>query len=129
MTKKMSAGMQMWNIGRMLAGTRHDTEMFDIKAHVDSTLHYGENCKNIMQQLGISTRNRGLEQMEQLQHERSREHARRQDTTRQTGRIQSEHNRLIDMRFQAMRPGKRKSRSGHRYYERRENRSDRGKLL
>lgn len=129
MTRKMSAGMQGYMIGRMLAGTRHDTEQFDISAHIDRSLHYDENLRNIRSQLGISTRNRGMEQIQQRQAELQRERARRQDTNRQTGRIQSPAGRAMDAKLQAQRPGKRFSRNGNRYYERRENRSDRGKYL
>ena len=113
----------------MLAGTKVSTEMFDVKAHIDRTLSYNENVRNIRNLTGITTRNYGLEQHEQRKVEQKREQVRRQDPDRQTGRIQNAHNREIDMRFQAMRPGRRRSQSGHRYYERRENRSDRGKLL
>jgi hypothetical protein len=70
-----------------------------------------------------------LEQHQQRQHEQQRERVRRQDPDRLTGRWQNPHNIEIDMRFQAQRPGKRFSHSGHRYYERRSNRADRGRLL
>jgi hypothetical protein len=46
-----------------------------------------------------------------------------------TGRWQNPHNIEIDQRFQAMRPGKRFSHNGNRYYERRSNRADKGRLL
>lgn len=129
MTRRMSAGMQVYNIGRMLAGTRYDSEKYDIHANIDRTLTYSENAANIRMQLGITTRNRGMESIQQRQAELQRERIRRQDTTRQTGPIQTAQGRAMDARFQAHRPGKRYSRTGHRYYERRENRSDRGKLL
>jgi hypothetical protein len=125
----MNAGMQTYQIGRMLANTRHDSEVFDVRAHIDSSLHYDENLKNIQRQLGIQTRDRGMEHLQHQQQVRAQEHARRQDTTRQTGVIQNAHNRELDRLFQAFRPGKRISADGKRYYERRENRSDRGHLL
>jgi hypothetical protein len=126
----MARGLQEYQIGVMLAGTRWDSEVFDIHAHTDRSLHLGENLANIRQHLGISTRNRGMEQIEQRKADLQRERARRQqDPNRQTGGIQSVSNRAIDMRFQAMPPGKRFSRTGHRYYERRENHSDRGVWL
>ncbi len=129
MTRRMSAGMQAYGIGRMLAGTRWSTEQYDIHAAIDRTLTFGENISNIKKQMGIQTRNRGMETIEQRKREQARERIHRQDTTRQTGRIQSERNREMDRKLQARRPGKRISADGHRYYERRENRSDRGKLL
>ena len=127
--RRMNAGMQAYGIGRMLANTRHDSEQFDISAHIDRSLHYDENVKNIQRQLGIQTRDRGIEHLQHQQVARAVEHQRRQDTNRQTGQIQNAHNRALDAMIQANRPGKRISSTGHRYYERRENRSDRGRLL
>jgi hypothetical protein len=57
MTRRMNFGMQGFNIGRMFANTKVNSEMFDIKAHLDRTLHYGENVKNIMNMHGIQNRN------------------------------------------------------------------------
>jgi hypothetical protein len=127
--RRMNTGFQSYNIGRMFAGTRVNSEMVDIHSHLDRTLNYGENVRNIRQQHGITTRNYGLEQHQQRQHEQHRERVRRQDPDRQTGQWQGPGRIAIDMRFQAMRPGKRFSSSGHRYYERRANRCDRGRLL
>ena len=124
MTHRMSAGMQSYGIGQMLAGTRWNTEMFDVTAHIDRSLHYDENRKNIAAQLGIQTRQRGVEAIHQREAERQREHARRQDPIRQTGAIQTAHNRAIDAMLHALPPGRRVSKTGHVYYERRENRSD-----
>jgi len=122
----MNNSLQSFNIGRMLSNySRFDTTQFDITAHLDRKLTYGENAANIRKLAGLgSTRNRGLEAHQQMIRERQIEHARRQDTLRQTGRIQNAHNREIDRRRHAERPGKRFSEGGHRYYERRENRSD-----
>lgn len=127
--RKMNMGFQEFNVGRMLADTKVDSEMVDIKAHLDSTLNYHENIENIRKQHGIQTRNYGMERMEQRHAERIRERNQRTDPHRQTEHIQNAHNREIDRMFQAMRPGKRFSRNHRRYYERRENRSDRGRLL
>lgn len=128
--RRMNPGMQAFNIGRTIAAnSRHDTDKFDINAHIDRSLHYDENQKNIKKMLGIQTRDRGTEQLHQQAAERQRERARRKDSLRQTGPIQGALGHLMDSRRQAMRPGKRFSESGRRYYERRENRSDRGKLL
>lgn len=121
--------MQEYGIGRMLGGTKWDSEQYDIKANLDRTLTYGENAANIRKQLGISTRNKGLEQLSQQSEEKERERARRKDSNRQTGPIQSDADKALDELYSAMRPGKRISASGHRYYERRENRSDKGKYL
>lgn len=129
MARRMSAGMQGYNIGRMLAGTRWDSEVFDVNAHIDRSLHYDENARNIRSILGIQTRDRNAESLEIRKAEQQRARVQRQDPNRLTGRIQNEHNREIDRRYQAQRPGKRFSASGRRYYERRENRADRGKYL
>ena len=62
----MSAGMQAFNIGRMLAGTRWDTDKFDISAHIDRSLRFDENRRNIAGMLGIniSGRDRGTEELQ-----------------------------------------------------------------
>ena len=64
MTRKMSSGLQEFNIGRMLAGTRWDTEQFDVKAHLDRSLHADENTRNIRSILGIQIRDRNTVSME-----------------------------------------------------------------
>lgn len=120
MTRRMNNGMQQWNIGRMLAGTRIDSEMFDIRAHLDSTLSYDENLKNIQRITGQSPRNRGMEQYRQGNEDRARERTRRQNKNRQVG-FSTE---AIDRLLYAHPPGRRISRTGHRYYEYRQNRSD-----
>jgi len=124
MGKKMAPGMQIYGIGRMLAGTKYNSEMFDISAHLDRTLTYGENRKNIQGMLGIQTRNKGMEHIHHQEAQRAAEHLRRQAVDRQTGQLQNEHNRLLDAMLHAHKPGKRISATGHVYYERRENRSD-----
>jgi hypothetical protein len=124
MTRRMSAGLQGYNIGTILAGTRWDNQQFDIHAHIDRSLHYDENVKNIRGILGIQTRQRGVEAIHQHEQERQREHTRRLDTTRQTGQIQNAHNQALDAMLHALHPGRRMSATGHIYYERRENRSD-----
>ena len=113
----------------MLSGTRWDSEVYDVKANIDRTLTYEENQRNIRSQLGIQTRNRGVEELNQRVAEAQRARQTRQDTLRQTGRYQGEENLLIDRLFQALPPGKRTSASGRVYYERRANRSDRGRLV
>lgn len=123
----MNFAMQLWNISKSLAGSRVNSEMVDLHAQVDRRLTYGENLRNIQAQYGIQTRNYGIEQMEQRRHEQERNRQARADPFRQTGRIQTEAGRLMDMRFQAMPPGRRISDTGHLYYERRENRSDRSR--
>jgi hypothetical protein len=127
--RRMNAGMQAWGIGRMIAGTRVNNEMFDISAHIDRTLSYGENRQNISSMLGINQRNRGLESINQQKQERQRARVQRKDPDRQTGQWQGQFRLEVDRRFQAQRPGKRFSHSGRRYYERRANRSDVGVRL
>lgn len=124
MGRRMSAGMQEYQIGRVLADAGIETEKFDIHAHVDRSLHLDENIRNIRAMHGISTRNRGMEEIHQKRDERTREHARRQNPDRQTGSIQTEAGREMDKLLMAHRPGKRKAADGSIYYERRENRSD-----
>jgi len=122
MTRRMSPGMQIFNIGRSLSrNNRFDTEAFDISAHLDRSLHYDENLKNIQRITGQSPRNRGMEQYRQGNEERAREHARRQNKNRQVGFS----NEALDRLLHAQAPGKRRSASGRRYYEYRQNRSDR----
>lgn len=124
MGRRMSEGMQAYQIGRVLADAGIDTEKFDIHAHIDRNLHLGENIQNIKRMHGISSRNRGMEAIQQHREERTREHARRQNPDRQTGSIQTEAGREMDKLLMAHRPGKRKAADGSIYYERRENRSD-----
>lgn len=120
MSRKMSMGMQGFNIGRMLAGTRIDSEMFDIKAHLDSTLSYTENRRNIQRITGTTTRNKGMEAFTLHTEERARARQRRQNPNRQVGFS----NEALDQLLHAHAPGRRISRTGHRYYEYRQNRSD-----
>jgi hypothetical protein len=119
---RMNAGLQGYNLNRMVSNTRWGD--IDIHAHMDRSLRLDENMKNIRKQFGIQTRQPGLELIEQRKHEQHREQIRRANPDRQTGRIQSAHNIQIDAMLTAMRPGKRFSNTGHRYYEYRANRSD-----
>jgi hypothetical protein len=118
--RRMNSGMQAWGIGRMIAGTRVNNEMFDISAHIDRTLSYGENRQNISSMLGINQRNRGLEEynLDLIEHERARQR-------RAGGMRQTERGLAQDLNLFAMKPGKRISKEGHRYYENRPNRCDR----
>jgi hypothetical protein len=123
MARKMSMGMQAFNIGRMFAtaNPRYASDMFDIRANLDSTLSYGENARNIKRMTGSGMRNRGMEQFERQGAERERERRRRQNPLRQTGVSRNE---SMDYARLALPPGRRISRTGHRYYEYRSNRSD-----
>lgn len=125
--RKMNTGLQKFNLERMMNNTR--AAGVDISAMMDRNLNYRENLANIRQQTGIQTRNFGMEAIHQKSAEQKAERVRRQDPNRQTGRWQNPHNLLVDQQFQAQRPGKRFSRAGRRYYERRANRSDVGRLL
>ncbi len=123
MSRKMNAGMQIWNLNRMIAdGSRHSTDQVDVKSLFDSTLTLSENRRNISRQIGMTTRNYGLEQHTQREDERKRAKAQREDVLRQVGHSWYPE---LDRARSAMRPGKRVSESGRRYYERRTNRSDR----
>lgn len=55
------------------------------------------------------------------------ERLRRSDPLHQGGRIQTAYGIALDAARMAMLPGRRISASGHRYYERRVNRSDRSR--
>jgi hypothetical protein len=117
----MNPAMQAFGISRMFAGTRHRD--VDVSAYVDRTLRYDENVKNVRSMFGMgSGRDRGSEMMQQKREEQARERARRADKTRQSSIMINEYQ---DRQRRAMLPGKRFSASGHRYYERRANRSDR----
>lgn len=121
MTRRMSTGMQIFNIGRSLSrNNRFDTEAFDIAAHLDRSLHYDENLKNIRRITGQSPRNRGMEAFHQASEERTRERQRRKNPMRQVGFS----NEGMDRLLHAHPPGKRRSANGRRYYEYRQNRSD-----
>ena len=120
MTRRMNTGMQSFGIGRMLAGTRIDTDVFDIRAHVDSSLHFDENLRNIQHMTGTSTRHRGREQHDLRQAEAMRERKRRSVKYYQVGLS----NEAIDLLRRAKAPGKRTSRTGHVYYEHRRSHSD-----
>jgi hypothetical protein len=118
----MNKSMQMWNLNRMIAdGSRHPTDTIDVRALLDTKLTLSENRKNIAKQIGITTRNYGLEQHTQREDERKRAKAQREDVLRQVGHSFYPE---IDRARSAMRPGKRFSKGGHRYYERRVNRCD-----
>ena len=56
--------------------------------------------------------------------ERKAERARRSNPLRQTGRIETPMGHLMDLALHALPPGRRISRTGHRYYEYRQNRTD-----
>ena len=114
---------QVKSINTRLAKTR--AAGYDTHAHVDSKLTRSENLRNIQKLTGTSTRHRGLEDFHQQTAEAKRARALRKQPLRQTA-VSNEH---FDLMYQAMRPGKRFSESGHRYYERRSNRTDKGKLL
>jgi hypothetical protein len=105
MTRRMSPGMQEFNIGRMLTGRGIERDAFDISANLDRSLTYRENRRNISDMLGLGGSERDY----------AGEHY-----ARQTGFTHTE----IDRRLLALHPGKRRSHSGRTYYERRANRSD-----
>ena len=73
--------------------------------------------------MGISTRNHGLEEhnRSQVEHERDRQRRNKERPYQSWRGIE------MDMRLGAMPPGRRISAQGNRYYERRNNRVDRGR--
>jgi hypothetical protein len=114
---------QVKSINTTLAKTR--AAGYDTHAHVDSRLTRSENLRNIQKLTGTGTRHRGLEEFQQQTAEAKRARALRKQPLRQTS-VSNEH---FDLMYQAMRPGKRFSASGHRYYERRSNRTDKNPSL
>ena len=105
MARRMNKKMQEYGIGMMLAGRGIERDVFDVSAHLDRTLSYSENRRNISDMLGLGG----------TQRDYAGEHY-----DRQTGFTNTE----IDRHLTALSPGKRKSNSGRTYYERRANRSD-----
>ena len=125
MARKMSYGMQRYNIGKALSRAGIDTEKFDVKAHIDRTLRYGENLGNIMHMHGKGRRQRDYVAERDEARARRRKELRKKG--RQTGVNRSE---AQDRKLLAKYPGRRKARkSGQRYYERRVNRSDVSRTL
>ncbi len=112
--------MQLWNLNRMVSGSRHSTDTVDVVALMDRKLTLSENRRNISNQIGISTRHQGREQHELRLVEATRERARRANKSYQVGVS----NEAIDRTRKALPPGRRVSSTGHIYYEHRANRSD-----
>lgn len=121
------SGLGIFNTRRMLSKTKWDLEQIDTQALWDRSLTDRENRSNIASMYGIrSGPDTGSRRLGQQEQHRSFLQSFRSDPLYQVGFSNTE----IDRRFQAMPPGKRYSRgTGHKYYERRENRSDRGRLL
>jgi hypothetical protein len=111
---------------RMLQGMMNNTRWanVDIHAHMDRRLRLDENMANIQHQFGISHRNKGMEHIQQ--HNAETERARKfRESHPQRGVIQTPAGLAMDAARHALAPGRRVSRTGNTYYERRENRSDR----
>jgi len=115
---RMNLGLQLFGIRRSLARAGIDPETFDTAAHIDRSLRYHENVRNIMGMHGKGRRQRDYSQ--EQEEERHRQRKARKNKLRQTGVS----NEVYDRRYAAKHPGKRRSRSDRRYYERRSNRSD-----
>jgi len=114
----MPFGLQESVIKASLARAGIDPEMFDVAAHIDRSLHLHENLPSIMVMHGIRKRR---DYSQERSEESRRERARRSDKLRQTGISNEARDRL----YMAFLPGRRVSGTGHTYYERRSNRSDR----
>lgn len=113
--KRMNPGLQKWQIGRMLSGTRVSSEVFDIHAHMDRSLHLDENIRNIRQLTGQERP--GYRQ----RYAPARRATRAESNPHyQVGTSNYESDRLRRAKI----PGTRYGPSG-RYVERRKNRSDR----
>ena len=121
--RTMNPRLQRYNLERIVANSKFSTEMTDIHSMMDSTLHFRENADNIRRQMGISTRNLGMEEHNRSQVEHERDSQRRNKERP----YQSWRGIEMDMRLAAMRPGRRISAQGNRYYEYRNNRLDRGR--
>lgn len=121
MTRKMAQGLQEQMIRRALVRGGVDPEKFDVRAHMDRSLHLGENLRIARAHHGISG-GRHRDYAAEAAEERARTRASRADPLRQVGLS----NEAMDRRFRALRPGKRRSSvTGKVYYERRANRTDR----
>lgn len=163
-TKRMPIGLQAQKIQIDMVNAGHDPEMFDTRAHIDSSLSFRENRYNIASQMGYKV---GSKRVKSAAHrtgsapgrlddnfgqaddfyraERNRRAAERRRARgpvpakkisakkfkkmKQLPLFQSDDypwfpTKEMDKRRSAKPPGRRRSKTGHIYYERRRNRSD-----
>lgn len=163
-TKRMPIGLQAQKIQIDMVNAGHDPEMFDTRAHIDSSLSFRENRYNIASQMGYKV---GSKRVKSAAHrtgsapgrlndifgqaddfyraEKNRKAAERRRARgpvpakkvsakkfkkmKQLPLFQSDDypwfpTKEMDKRRSAKPPGRRRSKTGHIYYERRRNRSD-----
>lgn len=103
----------------MLSNRGVETEKVDIEAYYDRSLTYHENVQNFQKQFGGFHKSVPIRPAGAFL-KRGRKSI-REDEFYQRGHSHTD----IDKRKSAKLPGKRRSRTGKKYYERRKNRSDR----
>ena len=108
----MNEELQIQMINRSLSNAGIDPELFDTRAHIDSTLHADENLSNIKRMHGIGSR-------ETYGHERTRQ----SDLNGEFYQIGRTHTMLDEPRTAKL-PGIRYTAWGTTDTERRKNRSD-----
>lgn len=166
MAKRMPIGLQSQRIKCDMVNAGYDPELFDVKAHLDSTLSFKENRQNIAskcgytigdKQVGTTSRrggrmNNNLDSLFSQADEYNQAEKRRRANERQKAKgprpakkvskaefkkmkplpawqcddfyIMDPAEKAQDSARTALRPGRRRSKSGKIYYERRRNRSD-----
>jgi len=115
---KIETNMSDKRLRAMLAGAGVDTEVFDVHAHIDRKLTYRENKANLKKLAKVSTASGVTRHAQRYQRA-----TRKDDPFYQlplTGGSLA-----ADKKRRAKLPGKRVSKSGKKYTERRRNRSDR----
>jgi hypothetical protein len=164
--RRMPINLQMQRIKCDIVNAGHEPDKFDVAAHIDSTLSYNENRKNIAnicgykigdKQIGTSSRRGGqmsnnLNSLLSQADEFNKAEKRRRANERQRAKgprpakkvskatfkkmkplsawqcdgfyIMDPAEKKQDSARMALRPGRRRSKSGKIYYERRRNRSD-----
>jgi hypothetical protein len=146
--RRMPINLQMQRIKCDIVNAGHEPDKFDVAAHIDSTLSYNENRKNIAnicgykigdKQIGTSSRRGGqmsnnLNSLLSQADEFNKAEKRRKATFKKMKPlsawqcdgfyIMDPAEKKQDSARMALRPGRRRSKSGKIYYERRRNRSD-----
>jgi hypothetical protein len=116
-------GFQRYSISRSLSSRGIETEKVDLHAHIDRRLSLGENQENISRMFGLYESSDTRRVKQKIASRRPRQ-VRRSEREGEYYQIGSSH-KEIDKRMNAKAPGKRRSKSGKTYTERRKNRSDR----
>lgn len=97
----------------------------DYKALYSKILKFSQNMQNEVKEYNKGSKKTIKKQPLNIPTTAKKKAATKKAATKKTGLS----NKQYDQKYQAKKPGKRKSASGRTYYEYRENRSDKGKLL